>query len=370
MISLDPVSAGHERDERITDQGFPFYTGSQYQVGTATGPVVEPSFAVSALIPSWNSDTPAGSWLEVLVRVRIGQTWSAWYNLGVWASDDTVLKRHSVANQRDESGSVDTDTLRLKTPAGAFQVMVRLFSADGHAIPALRLLAMAYSDPKPVIGGPGMVQPTRGDMATRDDKATRDSPVAWGRVIDAVPQCSQMVYPDGGNVWCSPTALSMVLGYWQGGQGPCETRVRQAVAGVYDAVYGGHGNWSFNVAYAGAVGYKATVVRFAALADLEPWIVAGVPVVLSVSWNNAGGPSLVGAPVGRSAGHLTLLVGFDTSGNPVMNEPAAPSDQTVRRVYDRLQLEHCWLGASGGAAYLITPRNIPWPALPGDGVPR
>ena len=63
-----------------------------------------------------------------------------------------------------------------------------------------------------------------------------------------------MVYPDGGEVWCSPTSTSMVLAYWAGDTGPCEPRVRAAVEGVYDWVYDGHGNWPFNTAYAATAG--------------------------------------------------------------------------------------------------------------------
>lgn len=72
----------------------------------------------------------------------------------------------------------------------------------------------------------------------------------------AVPEFSQMVYPDGGPVWCSPTSVSMVLAYWLRETGPCEPRVRAAVAGVYDWLYDGHGNWPFNTAYASSRGSR------------------------------------------------------------------------------------------------------------------
>ena len=59
------------------------------------------------------------------------------------------------------------------------------------------------------------------------------NPAYWSHEL-AVPECSQMVYPDGGTVWCSPTSVSMVLAYWQQETGPCEPRVRATVAGVFD----------------------------------------------------------------------------------------------------------------------------------------
>ena len=98
-----------------------------------------------------------------------------------------------------------------------------------------------------------------------------------------MPRCTQR-YPDGGEGWCSPTSVSMVLGYWLKDGGPCEPRVRATVAGVYDWVFDGHGNWPFNTAYAAGRGLEAWVTRFRSLAEAEPWIAAGVPVAVSYSW--------------------------------------------------------------------------------------
>jgi hypothetical protein len=173
-----------------------------------------------------------------------------------------------------------------------------------------------------------------------------------------------MVYPDGGNTWCSPTCLSMVMAFWEGDGGEPEPRVRRAVAGVYDRAWEGCGNWSFNVAYAGAAGYEAFVARFPSFAALEPFLAAGIPLVLSVSWDEGAGRPLAGAPVPRSAGHLTLLLGFDAAGDAVMNEPAARDPGGVRRTYRRAELERRWLEASGGTVYVVAPRGTALPGMP------
>ncbi|OHD22040.1 MAG: hypothetical protein A2Y38_13650 [Spirochaetes bacterium GWB1_59_5] len=330
------------------------YFSGEYRYGEATSPELPADFAFSACIPSWNADVPRGAWLELLLRVRSGGVWTTWRSLGLWAPDDSTVKRHSVDGQDDEAARVATDTLLPAAPADAFQARFRLFSAssDGQAsplaLPVVCAFSLAYSDRKPAAAD---IEPSFPVQGTRAG--------ARGTVLGAVPRCSQMVYPNGGNVWCSPTSVSMVLGFWKNDDGPCETRVRAAVAGVYDQVYEGHGNWSFNAAYAGSfVGMEAYVARFTGLDRLEPWIAAGVPVVLSVSWNNDEGRLLSGAPVSKSSGHLTTLVGFDDAGNAVMNEPASPSNETVRRTYDRGELERCWLSASGGVAYLIFPATV------------
>jgi len=96
------------------------------------------------------------------------------------------------------------------------------------------------------------------------------------------------------------------------------------------------------------------------LAQAEAWIAAGVPVIYSVSW---GRGELDGAPAGSSNGHLSVLVGFDEAGNPVVNDSAAPDNASVRRTYKRAQFERLWLGHSGGTVYLVYPRGHGVPAL-------
>lgn len=325
--------------------GHDFYNGGSFWVGTATSPVMPAGFGFAEAIPSWNADTPAGTWIEAQLRATVGTRWTTWYNLGVWAADDATVARHSVDGQRDADGAVAVDTLvldRTKPPATAFQLRLRLFTANRAVAPSVQRAAVAVST-----------------TPQRPARLTPGDPGLWNRRL-AVPACSQMVYADGGEVWCSPTTTSMVVGYWQNDAGPCAPRVRAAVAGVYDWQYGGHGNWPFNAAYAGTRGLVGYVARFASLAQAERWIAAGVPVIFSFAW---GRGELAGAPLGSARGHLAVLVGFDAAGNPIVHDPAAPSNATVRRTYNRAQLESLWLQHSGGTVYLIYPpgRTVPTP---------
>lgn len=57
-----------------------------------------------------------------------------------------------------------------------------------------------------------------------------------------------------------------------------------------------------------------------------------------------------------------VIRGFDADGNVIVNDPAAASDDEVRIVYDRAQLERLWLTHSGGTVYLIYPRGYPVPS--------
>jgi hypothetical protein len=54
-------------------------------------------------------------------------------------------------------------------------------------------------------------------------------------------------------------------------------------------------------------------------------------------------------------------VGFDRAGNPVLNDPAAASNETVRRSYPRLAFERLWQEHSGGTVYIMAPAGTVLP---------
>jgi peptidase C39-like protein len=338
-LVLDPAGAQAGQDPPGAFHSRNFYNGAGYGVGEATSPLTPTGFGFTRAVPSWNARTPPGTWIEVEARAQVAGRLTRFYNLGVWAADGSTVERHSVDAQRDDDAKVAVDTLVLgdAVPAAdAVQLRVRLFSArPAEVTPTVTLAAVAVS-----------TTPQRPPSTSTGD------PTRWGKVLE-VPTCSQRAYPDGGEVWCSPTSTSMVVGYWTKDAGPCEGRVRAAVAGVYDWVFDGHGNWPFNTAYAAsATGGEGYVTRLTGLAEAERWIAAGVPLVLSYSWAEG---QLSGAPVNSSEGHLGVLVGFDTSGNPVMNDPAGAGDGEVRRTYPRADFEAVWLDHSGGTAYVVHP---------------
>ncbi|GGL91751.1 peptidase C39 [Deinococcus aerolatus] len=288
--------------------------------GTLTSaPLTVPAF--DELVPSWNAVTPGAGSVTLEVRARVGADWSRWYSFGSWSSAEG---RSSVNGQKDSAGQVLTDTLRLNTRATTYQYRVTLRGQGTTA----RLLAFATSDRARQAAG----------LGAASDRA------AWGKVLD-VPQRSQMIYPDGGEVWCSPTSVSMILA----ARG-IDVTVPQAAKATYDRAYDGTGNWSFNAAYAGALGQRAYVTRLPSLAAAEKFTAAGVPLAVSLGWKKG---ELPGAALPTSSGHLMVLIGFDKAGNPVLNDPAAPSNDTVRRTYPRAAFERLWLSHSGGLSYVI-----------------
>jgi Peptidase_C39 like family len=340
-LAFDAVTASAGSDPYGLNgyNGGNYYNGGSFFVGEAISPEVTTNdFNYQEAIASWNASTPAGSWVEVQFRAQYGARWSKWYILGIWAADYSTIHRHSVRSQGDSDGFVAVDTFvssNKKETTNKFQLKLRLFSEDGTSIPSVKNASVAYSTSAP-----------------KKASASAGNPAKWNTLIN-VPECSQMVYPDGGEVWCSPTSTSMVLSYWDNYTGPCEPRVRAAVAGVFDWIYNGHGNWPFNTAYAATQGYEGYVARFTSLAKAEEFVAAGVPVIVSFAWGNN---DLTGAAIPSSNGHLAVIVGFDAAGNPIINDPAASADADVQRTYLRSEFEPLWLEASGGTVYLIYPQ--------------
>jgi len=305
--------------------------GGSFEWGTWTSAELAPGVAFDGLVPSWNVVTPAGTWVKLEAQARVGGEWSGWFDFGVWASGRTDVDRASAASSSNRFGEVWTDTLFLDQPADAARLRLTLYST-GSASPTVSRVAFAVAD-------------------TGADARRAPGGEAWGIALD-VPDRSQMVFEDGGEVWCSPTSTSMVMAYHaqEAGREEWDRPVPEVVDGVWDDAYDGGGNWPFNVAYAASLGLAGEVGWFDSLAALEPWIAAGVPVVLSAAWD-AG--DIDGAAISSTNGHLLVLRGFDADGDALVNDPAGRDDTHVSLTYRRDQLEDAWLGGSGGVVYLI-----------------
>ena len=176
--------------------------------------------------------------------------------------------------------------------------------------------------------------------------AARPGSPSNGAFILDVPQISQYAADREERGWCSPTSLAMIHAY-HGIAEPVETVAR----GVFDRAYNGTGNWSFNVAYSGRLGLRASVAHFAGFDHARRLIERNVPLAISYSWREH---ELRGAPLPHSDGHIAVLCGFTANGDCVLNDPAHPA---IRVVYSRAELERLWL-RNDAVAYVIAPVGI------------
>jgi hypothetical protein len=335
----------------------------RYAHASWTSPPVEPGFVFGELVPTWHAQTPGPSWVEVAGRTRSARdgAWSRWLVLARWADDDASLHPTSVPAPSGGDGRVAIDTLLTPAGADAWQLRVTLLGdPDGSAGPVLTYAA-AMASRRPRV-------PRRPDPA---------GPYA-GHLLDVRP-LSQRVhsghYPEwggGGDAWCSPTSVAMVLAFWDTGPDrdamawvPADypdRSVYHVVRHCWDYAYAGGGNWSFNAAYAARFGLRAFVTRLRGLAEAEAFLAAGIPLVASIAVRPG---ELAGAEY-ASDGHLVVIVGTTESGDVVVNDPGARHPETVRRTYRRSDFLRAWLRGSGGIVYVIHPPAIAVPAAPDE----
>jgi hypothetical protein len=230
-------------------------------------PEMETPILWNELVVSWNVDAPVDTTVKIEARALYEDRATKYYVLGLWSPDDSRRPRESVNGQKDADGDVKTDTLALNCPTAKAQVQVTLGGPDEKTRPTLKLLTISFLDTE-------IKNPPR-----------KPNRAAWGKALP-VPERSQLAY-DGGRGWCSPACTSMALAYWAKklNRPELDRDVPEVAKGVYDKNWPGTGNWPFNTAFAGALpGMRAYVTRLGDVSELEEWIAAGVPVILSVSY--------------------------------------------------------------------------------------
>lgn len=318
------------------------HSPGNFSGGAFTSEVIGAPIAFDTLIPSYNAAMPAGSSVTMEIRVRFGGNWSGWLSLGRYS----VTNESSSASTTYANWQTNVDTIQSRTGQQANAYQYRL-SIQG----AVRVSRVAVVLSKSARHGS---QINSGNLQA-----------AWGKDL-AVPQRSQYAYDGAGEAWCSPTSINMVMGYWanQTSNDSLREEVPQTARGVYDANYRGWGNWSYNVAYAGARGLRASVSRFNHIQQVERWIEAGIPLVASIAWDNrTSGGRLDNAALNWSNGHLLVIRGFTASGDIITSDPAGSPASEVRRVYNRGQFNRAWqTNGSGGVVYLIHPSNRSTPS--------
>lgn len=312
--------------------------GSAFEEGTAVGTILNESLEIELaegasegtytspvmladsfreLVASWNADTPEGSEIELAVQVWIDGQWSPWLSYGKWAS---YQNKGSIAGQSGNYANMAIDVVEIVMgkEAEAFQYRVDLTRSSSGESPKIRQIAVS--------------------LRLWNEVAPALNPAKDWQVVLEVPERSQMVVPGIGNVICSPTSLAMVLEYYG------YNMESEAVAAmVRDGRNGIYGNWAFNVAFAGSLGLNAYVARFVSMDEIKEKIADGIPVICSIKTDSQ--EALTGAPMGYPSGHLLVVRGFTVKDGVeyvVVNDPAAPGHDSVRREYKVSEFERAW----------------------------
>jgi Peptidase_C39 like family len=301
---------------------------------TLISPEITSVITWDELVASWNVTAPAGTYLKVEARAIYPNRTTKFYTMGIWSEDPKQHPRESVLNQKDDNGDVNTDTLMLKECCQKLQIRLTLVGCEDRN-PKLKFLGICLVNTKAELP---VLAPNR---------------AAWNKTIPVLER-SQMVYP-GGNVWCSPTTVSMIMTFWSQklNRPEMDHDVPEIVKEVFDPKWDGTGNWPFNTAYAGSFpGMHAYVTRLSDISELEDWIANGIPVGLSLSYNRLRGR------IGEPAGHLVVCVGFTKDGDVILNDPG--TTKNVRKTFPRKNLIDA-MAYTHNAVYLIYPEGTKIP---------
>ena len=330
VASTAIAADGYSRFVGLTD--FSTFSKSQKDGRSVLlSPVLPSPINWNQLVLSWNAAAPAGTRLGVEVNAVFSDgSITKFYSMGTWSPDPE--HSCSAGKQKDSDGRVATDTLMLSRPASGAQIRLTLDGKDEQSF-ALKFIGLSFCNTD--------INPS----------APTPNQAAWGKVV-TTPELSQLSYPQEEG-WCSATSLSMVLQRWAGllHRPEMNLDVPDVAAGVLDTNFG-TGNWSFNCAFAGKFpDMRAYVTRFSDISELEDWIAAGIPVIISAPFH-----LLQPGRHDTGNGHLVVCIGFTETGDVVINDPATnlKKGQSVRHVYKRENVIRAW-AKSHNAVYLIYP---------------
>lgn len=307
---------GEYEDIKINDNG-EIVLEDSILYGKYTSPVISTD-KFNELVASWNIDTPEETEVELSIQVKIEDEWTMWLSYGKWSENGY---RGSVRNQSDKMVKMSIDTLEILwgKEADAIKYCVELNrKGENISSPKVRNIFVALK----------LIEPIEKVFAKDMDYLVE---------LD-VPERSQMIVPEIGNVICSPTSLAMVLEYY--GQNMTTEEVAEKVLDKEVNIYG---NWSYNASYAGVKGIDAYVARYTSVDEIKENISNGIPVIASIKTTSEN--TLVGAPQTYPSGHLIVIRGFTVKDGEeyiIVNDPAAPELETVRREYKVSGFEKAW----------------------------
>ena len=271
------------------------------------------------MVASWNSSS-AGGTVEVCVAVKLDDgSYTTWYSWGEWSAIRGVSGSKST---KDDYGKVNVDILTLNN--------------ECQGVIKYKITIKQTGDSSPILYNV--------TFACNKTESALSSPTLESIKLD-VPYRKQQDVPEIGGSICSATSLSMVMLY-HGEQIEGVEGIADVAWGVRD--YGDEifGNWAFNVAYAGELGYNA-YVDFYDIDAIKYATSMGNPIVCSIKVTK-GQLAASGFRSYSTNGHLICITGYevrDGKGWLLVNDPAHPEVTAL--------LESDFVNVYRGVSYIV-----------------
>lgn len=305
--------------------------GGFVRSGSFTLPSLRYFAGFDRVVPSWNADCPAGTFVVVELSTSPdgGKTWSKWLEAARWGDREAIkFQPAAPVVKADGDARMNEDTLELKQKADRLRVRVTLRTERPGVTPLVTLVGVAVAD-------------------KTQDVAADDSPgPAWGKEVKTEFRSQGWETSDMSYRLCGPTSTTMALTA-HGVALPTKDVARAC----WDDANGIYGNWPFIAAGASDLmrkhgeripekpgfrkAYRSWVAWPADWKLVEQEVLAGHPVVVSIRF---GKGELKGSPTVASDGHLILVKGFTKDGHPIVHDPAFRNAAKGRVVYDRQEL--------------------------------
>ncbi len=279
-------------------------------------------------LPSWNGTVNHdNSGFKVSMRFKYGTGWSPWLTVGYWKNYIWT----SYGSTSYAAGEIDYDYVVLDDFHTVWQWRVDVKrQAASHPSPTIDKLSFFSSD-------------ERTTNSLNYTNILNDNPSEVFNPTSFVYQYS--VDPVIGGSICSPASTVMAIR-------SCDIKVDPYTFAVdnYDDYWNLFGIWPRAIQNAAEYYMDGAVTRFRTWSQAYDTLATGGRVVMSV------GPPLY-------SGHLMMLAGFDSLGNPLVHDPARQNGYAYK--YNKSSLSHSWFD-KGGIGYTLFPEQTASLAVDGE----
>ena len=287
--------------------------------GTFISEEIDMGGSFKNMLASWNASSSGGT-VEISVSVKLDNgSYTGWYSWGKWSA---IPETAGSASTEDAYGKVGIDILTLKnTCQGIVKYRIDI-KQTGDQAPIVYNVTLACDKQTGALSAP------TADYAKMD-----------------VPYRRQQDVPEIGGSICSATSLSMTMLY----HGEQIDDIADIAWGVRDWGENIFGNWAFNVAYAGELGYNA-YIDYYDITAIKYALSTGHPIVSSIRVK-AGQLSASGFPNYTTNGHLICIVGYEVRDGQnwlLINDPAHPEVKAM--------LESDFANIYRGVSYIVQTR--------------
>ncbi len=268
-------------------------------------------------LPSWNGTAvDENSGFRVSLRFKYAATWSPWLTVGYWKN--YIWPSYGTTSYT--AGEIDYDYVVLDDFHTIWQWRVEFKRQSAtHLSPSIRKLSFYVSDQR-----------------------TTDNQDLSAIINDNPPEiyipttfiCQYNVDPEIGGSICSPTSTVMAIRSYNVEVDPYEFALDN-----YDDYWHIFGMWPRAVQNAAGYHLDGAVTRYRTWSQAYEILAAGGRVVMSV------GPPLY-------SGHLMMLAGFDSQGDPLVHDPARQNGEGYE--YSKSSLSQSWFN-KGGVGYTFFP---------------